>query len=107
MEGSFTFRDETVRAQQLSRRSRGEAQDEASNIDPGVQPPSALEAPVVNVNSLQEHFYWLNERALAALPAQVVRDGETRAVERLFANWIVFPSEVSPGYVSLSNITHT
>lgn len=60
---------------------------------------SPTEQADVNASALQAHYNWLNERALAALPAQVIRDGETRAVERFFANWIVYPSELSAGYM--------
>jgi hypothetical protein len=41
---------------------------------------------------LQQQYFWLNERAVADVPEPLKRDLETRAVERFFVNWILYPS---------------
>ena len=100
-EGSYTFRDETVRAKQLSQRARKETEDEVLIHDLDLDPSTGESSgdPVVDINALQAQFPWLNERALAVLPARIKQDVETRAIELFFANWIVYPNELSPGYM--------
>lgn len=41
--------------------------------------------------SWQSLFPWLNNRSLAVLPEPLKRDLETRAVDRFFVNWILYP----------------
>ncbi|KAK4506401.1 hypothetical protein PRZ48_000131 [Zasmidium cellare] len=98
--GSFTFRDETARAQRLSRRARGQPEESppiaAETVLQYESPPelSDLSAP-----DLQTRYPWLNEKALANLPAQVKWSGETLAIENFFANWAAYPTDLSPGYM--------
>ena len=54
---------------------------------------------ITNIDVLQQRFPWLTQTALAVLPAQVKQDGEARAVERFFTQWIVYPDAVSQGYM--------
>lgn len=54
--------------------------------------------------TLQQHFNWLNQRALAEVPVPIKRDVETRAIERFFVEWTFYPSNhgTTPGEVQLS-----
>lgn len=106
MEGSFTFRDETERAQQLSRRARGETQGQTSSVDSSVARTDTQEPMVIDASALRSHFSWLNERALAGLPAHIKRDPTILAVERFFAKWIAYPDDVSPGYMHSLPLLH-
>jgi len=85
VEGTFTFFDETERAERLSREARGEIHEEG-----------ILE---VNAAALQTRFSWLNDQALASIPPRLKLDATTLAVDRLFAHWIIYPNDVSPGYM--------
>ena len=103
VQGSFTFRNENQHAQELSRRSRRELQhgawlagSEAALQDIEASAPSELE---FNEITLQAQFSWLNEQAFASIPDHVRLDAATQAVDRFFANWIVYPNELSPGYM--------
>jgi hypothetical protein len=50
---------------------------------------------------LQHQYSWLNNIGLAEVPEPLKRDLETRAVERFFINWTLYPGNdgVSPGHM--------
>lgn len=50
---------------------------------------------------LQLQYPWLNEQTLAEVPRSLERDVETRAVDRFFINWTLYPGNdgVSPGHM--------
>lgn len=101
----FLFRDETIIAQKLSERARGQPSSTASaplaapvtsesSAESSKSPPGAFDTP-----DLQRQYPWLNEHAIAEIPEPLKRDIETRAIERFFVDWTVHPSKVSPGHM--------
>jgi hypothetical protein len=104
VENDFIFRNENEAAQKNSQRARrGRRQDlvaeASSSVTIGRHDQQLQTTPDVENEVLQQHYLWLNERALAEIPQPLKRDVETRAVERFFVNWTLYPSNhgESPG----------
>jgi hypothetical protein len=105
-DAGFIFRDENEVAQRNSQRARGEWKQipvaAASSLANIVRQGQQLqEAGDMTDEFLQKQYSWLNERALAEVPGPLKKDLETRAVERFFINWTLYPSNhgESPGKV--------
>jgi hypothetical protein len=41
--------------------------------------------------SLLQQYPWLNEQAISEIPESLQNDLESRAVERFFINWTLYP----------------
>jgi hypothetical protein len=123
LDSIFTFRDQNEVAQRNSQRARREQQHAITNLP--IQPRSSprflpdatfisaartlprrdnlLSVTAANVTdddtSEQQGYWWLSGRAVGAIPEPLKRDVDTRAVERFFVNWILYPSNhgTSPG----------
>ena len=106
IEGGYAFRDETTNAQRLSERARrttGQGRTPTTQFEIDF-PPSTQQQHGEPSSSgldpyLRSQYSWLNEQAVAELPEPLKRDIETRAVERFFVDWTVYPSEGSPGHM--------
>lgn len=105
-DAGFIFLNENVAAQRNSRRARGErGQDPVNTTDRRVQQDRQLhQASDMTDEFWRQQYPWLNARALGEAPEPLKRDIETRAVERFFVNWILYPSNhgVSTGRLGYS-----
>jgi len=102
------FREENQVAQRNSERARRKRTDERPYTIPfeTISPPATQEQQTqastkTSDSDLQWQYLWLNERALAEIPGPLKRDPETRAVDRFFVSWILYPHNdgVSPGHL--------
>ena len=95
------------RNSERARRPRGDVRVVAtsSSVMPlWMQQQLRLPEPSTEDNTgagLRQRFPWLNDVALAGVPEPLKNDLETRAVERFFVNWTLYPSNdgVSPGHM--------
>jgi len=101
---NFIFRDENETAQVGSRRARREPRTRTALYEVGPsrtigEEQTREETPDLTV--LQRHFPWLNAVGLAEVSGPLKRDLETRAVERFFVNWTLYPENdgTSPGHM--------
>jgi hypothetical protein len=101
------FRDETVAARRNSQRARREGSFSGpSRIGP--LPMSLWEGQMQTGDSLdpamKHQLPWLNAHALVGLPGPLRRDVETRAVDRFFVNWILYPGPGGTSHGHLHNL---
>ena len=91
---AYLFRDENAIAQRNSQRARREHRSTSAvsfDLTPSAQ--SRQQSPKALTDSaLQSQYYWLNDQALSALPNHVKLDTESRALDRFFVNWTLYPS---------------
>jgi hypothetical protein len=103
----LVFRNENEVAQRNSERARRERRESplvtSYDIAPAPEAQQQIPGPSSAIQDLDlsEDFPWLNQRALAEVPRPLARDLETRAVERFFVNWTLYPNNdgVSLGYM--------
>lgn len=103
----LVFRSENAVAQRNSRRARGESSINRSistyAADAQTEAVTAPSLPTTypSYDDLKRWYPWLSARALAHPPEPLKRAIETRAVERVFVDWILFPRSdgLSPGYM--------
>jgi hypothetical protein len=114
----LVFRNENDTARMRSSRSNKAAEKTALFINsPSLSHPpssyiSALEQPIESAPSTQRHelladnFWqqqlpWLNQDAASQVPEPLKRDLQSRAVDRFFVNWILYPgnSGLFPGHL--------
>lgn len=104
----FIFRDENEASQRNSERARRRPRDDRVLTVPIDVTPSGLgwgqqtQAFTDARNPhLQLQYLWLNERSLSDVKGPLKRDPETRAVDRFFVNWTLYPLNkgASTGYM--------
>ncbi len=103
---SLVFLNENETARRNSRRARGEAHHvvpvELQLVPALTQQQSGCVQEQTRVDpELHRHYFWLNERAASTLPEPLKRDLETRAIENLFTNWMLYPRNdgMTPGHM--------
>lgn len=104
----FIFRDENEAAQRNSERARREPREGQVpailfNVLPSQETQEQQPQASTDVldPGLQLQYPWLNDRTLAEVPGPLKEDVETRAVDRFFVNWTLYPGNdgVSPGHM--------
>ena len=104
----FIFRDENAVSQRNSERARRRPRtDRIPRIPLDATPSQAnweqqtQASTNVPDSDLQFQYSWLNERSIADVPGPLKKDLETRAVDRFFVNWTLYPlnDEASTGYM--------
>lgn len=104
----YIFRDENARSQRNSERARKEGREaQAPAISFIVQPAQGADeqqpqTPEDDLDpDLKSQYPWLNDRTLAEGLALQKTDAETRAVDRFFVNWTLYPGNEgqSPGHM--------
>ncbi|KAI9737249.1 MAG: hypothetical protein M1818_005781 [Claussenomyces sp. TS43310] len=104
----FIFRDENEIAQRNSERARREVRGVQVPVIPlDIIPSQATEESQPQASTdildpgLRLQYSWLNDRALAEVPGPLKRDLESRAVDRFFVNWTLYPGNdgASPGHM--------
>lgn len=102
----LVFRDENETARRNSERARRVLPNHSSvplilqaSNSPDLMRPAFQVGPDV---SLGQSYPWLNDRSLSQIPSVILRDIDTRAVERFFINWTLNPDNdgISPGHMS-------
>lgn len=103
----YLFLNENDIARRNSQRARGELGATFTvPIDFNVNPTqtaaqTTLPPPERSKDSLQVLYPWLNERALAMVPEPLKRSVESRAIERFFISWILYPGRNgTPGHMA-------
>ncbi|KAF2106441.1 hypothetical protein BDV96DRAFT_617327 [Lophiotrema nucula] len=105
LDSLFVFRNENEVAKRNSRRARGQRRQspEAALVSLQAEQSSPNPEEPFNVSDhrLRESYPWLNYWALTQIPNSLKRDAETRAIERFFVNWTLYPDNrgLSPGYM--------
>ena len=106
----FIFMDENQRAQRNSERARRERQTPlVSPLSFELEPASTSQSTMPQVQaSTQTHAFdfkeiypWLEQRYLTQIPRNLSQDLESRAVDRFFNAWTLFPCNkgLSPGHM--------
>ena len=98
-DANVIFRSENEVAQRNSERARreqrtvhaypipfGEASFSATDEVGQASEPTSIDYP-----GLQYQYPWLNDHTLATIPTSLTLDRDTRAVDRFFVNWTLYP----------------
>ncbi len=95
--GHYIFRDERDIAKRNSRRARGEQIPPTRTGSPRAQTDDSGR----DEKPSHEHQKWVESRALQVVSQPLKRDLDSRAVDRFFLDWILFPGEdkTAPGHL--------